>query len=131
MNELGFQSTEEALHRRIVPAISFAAHRLDDRGGLQDVAVVAGGILATAVGMMNEPGCRTSSLDCHGERGDGEFGTQVIAHRPADHFACEQVEDHGQVKPALGGPDIRDIGQPDLIGPVGTEVLIQQVFRHG
>src|ERR1051325_9748863 len=45
-NELGFQSTEEALHRRIVPAISFAAH-----GGLQDVAVVAGGILAGAGGM--------------------------------------------------------------------------------
>jgi hypothetical protein len=60
-------------------------------------------------------------LDCHSERGDGEFGTQVIAHRPADHFAGEQVEDHGQVEPALGGRDIGDIGQPDLIGPVGDK----------
>jgi hypothetical protein len=24
-----------------------------------------------------------------------------------------------------------DIGQPDLIGPVGDKVLVQQVYRHG
>jgi hypothetical protein len=48
VNELGFQSTKEALHRGIVPAISLAAHRLDDCGGLQDVAVVTGGVLAAA-----------------------------------------------------------------------------------
>ncbi len=81
--------------------------------------------------MVNEPCSWPSSLDCHGQCGDGEFGTPVIAHGPADHFASEQVEDHGQVKPALGGRDIRDIGEPDLIGPVGNEVLIEQVFRHG
>src|SRR5215471_7899625 len=45
VNEFGFQSAEETLHRRIVPAVCLAAHRLDDRGGLQDVAVVAGGVL--------------------------------------------------------------------------------------
>jgi hypothetical protein len=49
-------------------------------------------------------------LDCHGERGNGQFGPQVIAHGPADHFAGEQVEDHGQVEPALAGRNIRDIG---------------------
>ena len=48
VNELGYQSAEEALHRRIVPAISLAAHRLDDFGGLQDVAIVTGGVLAAA-----------------------------------------------------------------------------------
>jgi len=87
--------------------------------------------LAAAVGMMNEARSRASALDCHGERRDGEFGAHVIAHGPADHFAGEQVEDHGQVEPALAGRDISDIGQPDLIGPVGNEVLIPQVFRHG
>src|SRR5215469_14889736 len=46
VDELGFQSAEETLHWRIVPAVCLAAHRLDDRGGAQDVAVVAGGILA-------------------------------------------------------------------------------------
>jgi hypothetical protein len=71
VNELGFQSAEETLHRRIVPAVSLAAHRLKDSGRLQEPEVVAGGILAAAVGMMNEPRRRRSSLDCHRERGDG------------------------------------------------------------
>ena len=80
--------------------------------------------------MMNEARSRASSLNCHGERRDGEFGTHVIAHGPADHFAGEQVEDSqpGRASPRRSG---RDIGQPDLIGPVGNEVLIPQVFRHG
>ena len=72
----------------------------------------------------------TSSLDCHGQRGDCEFGAQVIAHGPADHFAGEQVEDHGQVEPTLAGRDVGDIGQPDLIGPVGDKILLEQVCRH-
>ena len=48
MHEFGFQGAEEALHRGIVPAICLAAHRLRDGGGLQDLAVVAGGVLAAA-----------------------------------------------------------------------------------
>ena len=76
------------------------------------------------------PGCRAAPLDRHGERGDGEFGAHVIAHRPADHLAGEQVEDHGQVEPAFAGRDVGDIGQPDLIGPVGDKILVQQVCRH-
>jgi hypothetical protein len=57
-------------------------------------------------------------------------GTHVLAHRPADHFAGEQVEDHGQVEPALGGRDIGDVGQPNVIGSVRDKALVQQVFRH-
>ena len=45
VDELGFQRAEETLHRCIVPAVSLAAHRLGDNGGLQDGAVVAGGVL--------------------------------------------------------------------------------------
>jgi hypothetical protein len=56
---------------------------------------------------------------------------QVIAHGPTDDFAGEQVEDHDQVKPALAGRDIGDIGEPDLIGPVGDKGPVEQVLRHG
>jgi len=72
----------------------------------------------------------TRSLDCHDERGDGEFGTHVLAHGPANHLAGEQVEDHGQVKPALAGRNVGDIRQPDLIGPVRDKILLEQVCRH-
>ena len=48
VDQFGFQGTEGALHRGIVPAVCLAAHRLGDGGGLQELAVVAGGILAAA-----------------------------------------------------------------------------------
>src|SRR3954452_7998085 len=51
MDQLRFQGAEEAFHRRVIPAICLAAHRLRDGGGLQDLAVVAGGILTATVRM--------------------------------------------------------------------------------
>jgi len=77
--------------------------------------------------MMDEAGSRASPLDCHDERGDGEFGTHVFAHGPANHLAGEQVEDHGQVEPALAGRNVGDIRQPDLIGPLRDKILLEQV----
>src|SRR5882762_6768571 len=62
VDELGFQSAEETLHWRIVPAVSLAAHRLDDSGGLQDVAVVAGGVL----GGINWPSQHNREECCDG-----------------------------------------------------------------
>src|SRR5215831_1010052 len=58
VNQLGFQSAKEALHRRIVPAVSLAAHRLGDGNRLQDVAILAGGVLAAAIGMMDQADSR-------------------------------------------------------------------------
>src|ERR1700730_4140997 len=46
-------ASEETLHRRIVPTICLAAHRLDDGGGLQDIAISAGSVLTAAVGVMD------------------------------------------------------------------------------
>src|SRR5215831_16924151 len=58
VNQLGFQSAKKALHRRIVPAVCLAAHRLGDGGSLQDIAILAGGVLAAAIGMMDQAGWR-------------------------------------------------------------------------
>ena len=44
--------------------------------------------------MMDEARSRAAPLDCHDERGDGEFGTDVLTHGPANHLAGEQFEDH-------------------------------------
>src|SRR5256885_15469276 len=83
--------------------------------------------------MMDQARPRAASLECHGEGGNGEFGAHMLAHRSADDLASEQVEDHGQVEPTFAGRDVGDIRQPDLIGPVGYEIPIQQVggYRQG
>jgi hypothetical protein len=71
-------------------------------------------------------------LDCYCQRGHGEFDTPVLAHRPADDFPGEQIEDHGS-QPKRASPRRRDVGdirQPDLIGLLGPEIPIQKVGRY-
>ena len=43
----------------------------------------------------------------------------MILESPADDFAAEQIHESGQVKPALAGPEVGDIGDPDLVGGCG------------
>src|SRR5512140_1353466 len=53
----------------------------------------------------------------------------MIVHRPAHDTASAQIHDGRQVQPSLAGPDIGDVGEPDLIAPVGREVTVEQVGR--
>ena len=113
MDEFGFQGAEDALDRRVVPAVWLAAHRWGDDGGLQDLVIIAGSILTAAIRVMDQARPRTAPLDGHGQCGHSGFGAHMLAHRPADDFPGESVEDHRQVEPALAGRDIGDIRQPD------------------
>jgi len=49
---------------------------------------------------------------------------------PANHLAGEQVEDHGQIEPALAGRNLGDIRQPDLIWPVRDKILLERWRAH-
>ena len=109
LDELTFQRGIEALHRRVVPAIALAAHRADDAVLLQPLAILVRCELHTAVRMVSEPGRGTLTRDGHVERGERQLVAEVAGHGPADHAAGEQVEHHGQVQPALGGPDVGQI----------------------
>jgi hypothetical protein len=83
---------EPTLHRRIVPAIARAAHRRNDPIGFQHRTVVAGGILASAVGVVDQSAAGPLPLEGHGWRGDRQFLAEVVAHRPSHHLAAEQTE---------------------------------------
>src|SRR5205823_14855657 len=65
VDKFGFQGAEEALHRRVIPAVCLAAHRWGDGGGLQDLAVITGGVLTAAIRMMDQARLRAASLECH------------------------------------------------------------------
>ena len=51
----------------------------------------------------------------------------MILHRPADDLAAVEVQDGGQIEPALIGLDIGDVGEPDPVRRSGGEVAIEQV----
>jgi hypothetical protein len=72
-----------------VPAISLPAHGLDETGFIQGFAIIGSGILAAAIGVMDQAGREALSLDGHGQGSDGEFGAQVITHRPTNNLPGE------------------------------------------
>src|SRR6478735_7687082 len=68
--------------------------------------------------------------DGHQKGVRNQLGRHAGAHRPADHPSREQV-DHGRhVEPALGGPDVGEVGDPLLVRPLGHKLTVQKVRRH-
>src|ERR1700756_2427280 len=43
------------------------------------------------------------------------------AHRPAHYSAQEQIDDDHHIKPALGGRDAGEVGNPLLVRPFGLD----------
>lgn len=62
-----------------------------------------------------------------------QFGPQVIGGCPADHAPGGDVDDCGQIEPALVGRDVCDVAAPTGIEPgaVGLEVPDDEVGTEG
>ena len=109
MHPLILQAVEEALARRVVPAVTLVAHRTVF---LQPCLKGMAGILASPVGVMDQPRRRLPAEPCHGQRIDDDVRRHPWLDRPVDDFPVEQIEDHVQVKPILVSPDIGDVPRP-------------------
>ena len=131
MHEFGFDRAKAAFHRCVIPAISLSAHGLDHPGCVDELAVIGGGVLAAAIGMVDQARRRLLPLDGHGQGRDGQFRPHVIAHCPADDLPGEKIEHGGQIEPSFGGWHIGYIGKPHLIWAFGGEILVQPVGSDG
>jgi hypothetical protein len=127
VHEFGFDRVKAAFHRGIVPTISFAAHGLDHAGCVENFVVTGGGVLAAAIGVVDEARRRLLLLDGHGQGRDGQFSPQVIAHRRANDLPGEEIKHDSQIEPTLPGWHIGYIGEPYLIGAFGGEFLTEPV----
>src|SRR4051812_36477018 len=85
--------------------------------------------LAAAIRMMDQPCCRTAHGQGFAQSGKRQVAMQPIAGGPANHPACEQVDNDGEVQPAFAGPYVGDVGAPLPVGRCCGEVLIEQVWR--
>jgi hypothetical protein len=66
-------------------------------------------------------------LDGHDQGCDGQFRPHVVTHRPADDFPGEEIEHDGQIEPPFLGWHVGDVCEPNLIGPLGGEFLVEPV----
>jgi hypothetical protein len=123
------QGGEEALGDSVVPALAWAAKRLPDAVAGEGRAECFGGVLAATVGVEDETRCRLSLDDCHPERLEDEGCPHVVGDGKANDPPARQVDDDGEVRPALPGADVGDITHPRLVTPelLRVEAALQEV----
>ena len=80
---------------------------------------------------MDQAGRRLPPAQREMERGADQIGVQRAPHRPADDPARKEVEDDGEIEPAVGGLEIGDVGGPDVIGRGRPKLALHQIRRHG
>ena len=66
----------------------------------------------------------------HVEGVDDELGAEVVGDRPAHDPAGPGVDDDGEIDPALTGGLLGDVGDPQPVGSVGTELAVHQIVRR-
>ena len=114
--QFAFEGGPEAFHRGVIVAAAGPAHAGGKAKGEELLLVGGAGVLAAAIGMVEEAGFGAAGLLSVGQSLEGQGSLQVIMEAPADDFAAEQVHESGEVKPALAGAQVSDISDPDLVG---------------
>ena len=127
-NQFGLDSLEERLDSGVVMAIALAAHRRLQAVFAQGLLVAVRTVLAATVAMENAAPWRGPERDGQFQRPDRQIAFHAIADGPADNAPGVQLQVHRQIEPALAGPDIADVARPFLIGLIGSEIALQQVW---
>jgi len=124
-----FQAAEEGLSHRIVPIIASSIHAwfevMRDTEAIPGVAAV----LRALVRMHDDRLNRAPSPHGHQQGIENEFFGQRRLHGPTDDRTGEEIDDDGEVQPALSCPDVRDVGDPGLVRPADGELSLQAI-RH-
>ena len=129
VDQLRFDDAEKRLGHRIVPAVTFTAHALDETMLYQHLSKLLACILNTAIRVNDQPGTGTTIADAAGKSCYNHFSAQGTAQRPADHHTGEQVDKDRQVKPAMRCGDVGDIRHPHFVRPIGLKITLQKVIR--
>ncbi len=129
--ELFLEAGEERLGERVVPGVADRAHREVDPGLLGVGAVAEARVLRAVIGVGDQPPSRRAARgDGHAERVEHELGLQVVAHRPADDAAAEDVLDGGEEQEALPGLDVLEVADPQPVGLAPGEAPVDEVRRR-
>jgi hypothetical protein len=89
------------------------------------------GALAALIRVVQQRARLAAAPDRHQQRVSDQLGCHAGIHRPADHPAREQIDHSCHVKPAFGRLAIGEVGDPLLVRPLGLELSVQNVRRHG
>lgn len=120
----------EALHRRIVPAVPFAAHATDKTMVFGKPLIFLRTVLASPVGMQDTSGCILRMADCILKRGYHKPLCHTPTHRDPDHLISAKIHNPCKVQPAFICWDICNIAYHFLSGSVCRKIPVQDIFCH-
>src|ERR1017187_8106048 len=122
----------QRLRAGVVPAVALAAHRRRNAMPFEYLAEVVAGVLAAAIAMEDQP-CLLAWIalePSHLQSIDHQAALHIRPHRPAHHFAAEQIDHYSQKQPAFLGCDVGKITDPGLVGSGHDELAIKHVGRN-
>ena len=118
---------------RVVVAVTLGTDRGDGVGLGEPFGVAQRTVLDSAVAVMDQgagvlprPPARPQP---HVERVQGQGGVHRGRHLPAHDVTREHVQDERRVDPALEGPDVGDVSDPQPVRRVGGKLPSVQVGR--
>ena len=122
VDELGAQGGKKALGDRVVPAVAGAAHALDHAVPSEGPAIGVAGVGAAAVGVMYDAS-RQLAARSYGMIESGQRERRIVGRSegPSHHTLRSEVEQHGEVTPALASLDVGYISDPSPIRAPGTK----------
>src|SRR5262249_1063675 len=109
---LHLERMEETFRRGVVPAVALSAHTANHPVAPEALLICVTRILASTVGMMNQPPSGLRLGDCHIEGLDDQWLGHPFVHAPTDDPSGERVENNSKVEPALVRPDVRNVAHP-------------------
>ena len=118
---------EKALGRGVVPAVADVAHAQGDVVVLQELLVLVGRELSTAVRVQDDRLAVRSLPAGHEDRSQDQLAILRGRHRPADYLAPVQVDHDAEVEPSPGRVDVGDVGYPLGVRLGGGEVPLEVV----
>ena len=86
--------------------------------------------LAATVGMMQQRIGFTPSPDRHYQGIGDKLRGHRRTHGPPDHPSREEIDDRGDIKPAFGGPEVGEVGDPFAVRRCGGERPVEHIRRH-
>lgn len=124
---LGFEGGEKAFGHGVVVRLSSSAHADLDMVLSEQFLVVAAGVLAAPVRMVQQTCGRTTASQCHPQSVLDQRGLWAVAHRPTDDLTGKDIQYGRQVQPSLLRTNIGEVRQPLFVRAGGCELTFELI----